>query len=83
MTIQEFDAYKSTVQLKMNGAKNHDITSKLCGIEGLILDGFSDIPHFKSLIEKTQVEINKLLNGITETKYAKNKEFVAYTTVGD
>jgi len=82
MKINEFEAYKSEVQRKMNGMKNHEIMSKLAGIEGLVIGGYSEQTHIAVVIEKEKANINMLLRGISTTHFGKSKEFTGYTTIG-
>lgn len=84
MTTNEFEAYKSEVELKINGMKNHTIKSKLAGIEQFVTEGFSDLPQFAIMIEKNKAEINKLLKGESIEYFGKSKEFKgAYQSIGD
>lgn len=84
MTINEFEAYKSEIELKLNGMKNHAIANKLSGIEQFVKEGFSDLPQFSIVIEKNKAEINKLLKGESIEYFGKSKEFKgAYQSIGD
>jgi len=82
MTTNEFAAYKSEIQLKMNGKKNHDIINKLAGIEGYVIEELSEEPSIALLIEKAKAEIIKLLAGESIEIHNKSKEFSGYSTIG-
>jgi hypothetical protein len=82
MTTNEFEAYKSEIELKMNGMKNHAIACKLAGIESLVKEGLSDSPAMVTIIEQEKANINNLLKGESIEHFGKSKEFKGCQTIG-